>query len=609
VDLKKISWLVARFRAMPSAEIPHRFLELLRKKYLEFRPESKSKINPTEIGQHYSFEALWEYDLEYLRSSSESVMQSGPSIFGRLWEKNGSFPIRWHTNLIGEDFGGMKAFEVPYRATEEIGQDARLTWELNRLVWLIPLAGYYSLSHNSETGKYLRRTLDSFIQSDKVGNSLRWNSSIELAVQALSLMVIEKLLGNHAAKIMPNEYLRALENRLRWLSCLPSKHSSENNHRIAEVVASICIIERLNIGRAKGTNLQTELKQLIQSQFGADGFNREQSFDYHIFTLDLIATAEILCTDLAIDANEAAVLKLGASLAFEVYGYCGFWPSANDSDEARILGVLERKGSPPLKLFERAFGEPHPQNKRLDSIHLESAGYFFWKWKSGELEIVLMVDHGKMGLAPLYAHAHADLQAVWLWVDKTPILIEAGTYSYHSSPEQRKYLQGSLSHNSISINELSIVEPAGPFVWHEEDLPTSSTFSYKVEDDSLSIHMSCSLPLKHQSFGAATWSRNIVAASNCLTIRDKLTGNSNLSLAAHWIIAPDLSPLPSGLGDLRLRSEAVMIRISSDENISISKTRVSPRYSQISETLAVAIKPKSNPIQRVDTSFEFWRQK
>jgi hypothetical protein len=572
---------------MPAREISHRFVELFNKHQLTKRPVGSSNIALARaIGSHFKPGMLWLENQQHSASVCKSILINGPTIFGRSWPANDEGEIEWHKSPKGEDFENVKAFKVSYRSANNWDSDIRQLWELNRLVWLIPVAQNFANTKDLGSGAYLKKALASYLESDRPGYSIRWNSAIEIAVQALSLLAIEKIVGKQASTIFPNNYLDALGTRLRWLERLPSKYSSENNHRVAEIAAQIAIYSRLGIKRNLKQTCEIELSTLIINQFWADGFNKEQSFGYHLFTLDLIATTKVLVPELCLSDEAVQRLELANQVTQDIYSLCDFWPSANDSDEAQLLGAIESSEVPPFTLFSVAFGPPKATTAKTSILHLNHAGYFFAKKYVDGLPIVLMVDHGDMGLAPLYAHAHADTQSIWLWVDGKPVLIEAGTHTYHSSEETRRLLQGSLAHNSISIEGRSIVEPLGPFLWSKRNLPRSTKFEYSQEGNGLKIHLSCALPLRHLGSGSVIWSREIVFTGAELSVIDELLNNKHYAFDSHFIF--DSSFEESSINDshTRLESDSVIVDINNDGDAPlVQKFSYSPRYSHLSSGL------------------------
>lgn len=608
--MSKASWLLARLRAMSAREISHRFVELFHKYQLTKRPVGSSNIAPAKaIGSHFKPGMLWLENQQHSASVCKSILINGPTIFGRSRPANDEGEIEWHKSPKGEDFENVKAFKVSYRSADNWDSDIRQLWELNRLVWLIPVAQNFANTKDLGSVAYLKKALASYLESDRPGYSIRWNSAIEIAVQALSLLAIEKIVGKQASTIFPNNYLDALGTRLRWLERLPSKHSSENNHRVAEIAAQIAIYSRLGISRKLKQKCEIELSRLILNQFWADGFNKEQSFGYHLFTLDLIATAKVLVPELSFSDEAFQRLELANQVTQDIYSFCNFWPSANDSDEAQLLGAIESSEVPPFTLFSVAFGPPKATTAKTSILHLNHAGYFFAKKYVDGVPIVLMVDHGDMGLAPLYAHAHADTQSIWLWVNGKPVLIEAGTHTYHSSEETRRLLQGSLAHNSISIEGRSIVEPLGPFLWNKKSLPFSTKFDYSQNANSLKINLSCVLPLKHLGSASAKWKRQIEIAGAEILVLDELISNKNFIFEPHFIFEKTFEVQSLNDSRTRLESQSVIVEISNGGVAPlIEKFSYSPAYSHLSSGLRANWKLQGVSTGSKQTHIKIWRK-
>jgi hypothetical protein len=76
-----------------------------------------------------------------------------------------------------------------------------------------------------------------------------------------------------------------------------------------------------------------------------------------------------------------------------------------------------------------------------------------------------MFDHGPLGFGPIAAHGHADALAIWLHWGDEPILIDAGTYLYHSGAQERDLFRGTRVHNTLSVEDADQSLIAGPFNW------------------------------------------------------------------------------------------------------------------------------------------------
>ena len=77
----------------------------------------------------------------------------------------------------------------------------------------------------------------------------------------------------------------------------------------------------------------------------------------------------------------------------------------------------------------------------------------------------LLVDAGPLGYLSIAAHGHADALAVTLSIGDREILVDPGTYSYHTDPSWRRYFRSTLAHNTVGIDGLDQSVQAGNFMW------------------------------------------------------------------------------------------------------------------------------------------------
>jgi hypothetical protein len=82
-------------------------------------------------------------------------------------------------------------------------------------------------------------------------------------------------------------------------------------------------------------------------------------------------------------------------------------------------------------------------------------------------EVRLLVDAGPLGYLSIAAHGHADALAVLLNVAGREVLIDPGTYAYHTEPEWRRYFRGTRAHNTLAVDDLDQSHQAGNFMWTE----------------------------------------------------------------------------------------------------------------------------------------------
>ena len=88
------------------------------------------------------------------------------------------------------------------------------------------------------------------------------------------------------------------------------------------------------------------------------------------------------------------------------------------------------------------------------------------------------------------AHGHADSLAIWLHIDGRPVLVDAGTYLYHSERHWRDHMRSTPAHNTLSVCGSSSSQISGSFNWSTKAhttlgsfVTTSSGLSVQAEHD------------------------------------------------------------------------------------------------------------------------------
>jgi hypothetical protein len=77
----------------------------------------------------------------------------------------------------------------------------------------------------------------------------------------------------------------------------------------------------------------------------------------------------------------------------------------------------------------------------------------------------MLVDAGPLGYLSIAAHGHADALAFTLNVGDREILVDPGTYAYHTEPEWRRYFRSTPAHNTVAIDGQDQSVQAGNFMW------------------------------------------------------------------------------------------------------------------------------------------------
>lgn len=80
-------------------------------------------------------------------------------------------------------------------------------------------------------------------------------------------------------------------------------------------------------------------------------------------------------------------------------------------------------------------------------------------------EIRLLADAGPLGYLSIAAHGHADALSIVLSVAGHEVLVDPGTYAYHTDPEWRRYFRSTRAHNTVEVDGQDQSRQSGNFMW------------------------------------------------------------------------------------------------------------------------------------------------
>jgi hypothetical protein len=80
-------------------------------------------------------------------------------------------------------------------------------------------------------------------------------------------------------------------------------------------------------------------------------------------------------------------------------------------------------------------------------------------------EVRIVADAGPLGYLSIAAHGHADALSFTLSVGGTEILIDPGTYAYHTQRVWRDYFKGTSAHNTVRVDGVDQSVSGGNFLW------------------------------------------------------------------------------------------------------------------------------------------------
>jgi hypothetical protein len=403
-------------------------------------------------------------------------------VTGRTWERR-----YWADYQTVRDNGGL---------------DPKIIHELNRHQHLPRLAKAYFLTGDERYASEAVAQLNSWIDQNPPGLGINWQSSLEIAIRAISwLWTIfplfrSKSFDDASAQRIGDSLFAQLEHVHRYTSLF----SSPNTHLIGEAAALFIAglvfqdLKRPAVWLRRGANLLTEA---AEKQVLDDGVYGELSSCYHCYALDLYLQAIVLAEQNGFHIAEPVPHRVRGMLQFLMHltRPDGTLPSLGDDDGGRALAldkrdyrsfrdglclgaILYRRGDfkqqagafcqEALWMLGQDAWDIHRQLAGREPSETQAyypfAGYFVWRSGWGPLASHLVFDCGDLGMLT-GAHAHADALSLTLFTGGRELLLDPGTFVYNCAPEWRDYFRSTRAHNTVTIDDADQAEQGGTFHW------------------------------------------------------------------------------------------------------------------------------------------------
>lgn len=518
--MSSLVWKLNRLRVMGLAEIAYRVRQALQARIeqrgmglaarpglpLERMGSSWCAIEPVLPG------------IEPYRAAADRILSGRFDVFALHGAELG-FPPRWNRDpKTGTEAPLTFGKTLNYRDEHVVG-DVKYVWEPNRHQELVTLAQAWRLTGEMKYAEGCRALLESWFEQCPYPLGPNWTSSLEHAVRLLNWSVAWQLLGNADSALFAGVDGQAF--RRRWLDSIYqhchfiaghfSKFSSANNHLFGEYMGLFigalmwpCWREStrwLEVARAG-------LEEEAIRQNAPDGVNREQAIWYHHEVVDMM----LLC-GLAGQANGAGFStawwdQLEKMLEFiaALMDVGGKVPMIGDSDDAVMVrfsrepefntyrsllatgailferedfackaGVFDDKsrwllGEKGAKDFVRLAALPlsgmSPVSGEITKRAFPVGGYYILgdQFDTPD-EVRIVADAGPLGYLSIAAHGHADALAFTLSAGGHEILIDPGTYAYHTQKKWRDYFRGTSAHNTVRVDGVDQSMIGGNFMW------------------------------------------------------------------------------------------------------------------------------------------------
>jgi hypothetical protein len=429
-------------------------------------------------------------------------------LFGTEFRFDRPSEIDWQKDFIsGQSFKPEFYSKINIRTNSDLS--AKIVWEVNRLQFLPAICINYKSGRRKEDLSLFIEIINSWSLKNPYLMGINWYSNIEINLRLITWFLCWEILDADNLMQEDPDFDKFTENC--WLPLIkkhciysyenPSRYSSANNHLISEYAGLFIASSRWKFPESEKwvKYAHKGLEKEIIKQHSENGINREEAAEYIQFISDFFLLAFIVGQKTGrsfSDQYRRRLLKIfcyiydlldckgnfakygdeddGKCFIFDINGHFNNFRSLLTSGailfndpvfKSRSNGFdLKNQllfGSKGKEFFDSLPGAENNEGSRF----YPSEGHYFFRKADGKKEIFLHLDAAPLGFLSIAAHGHADALSFLLNVDGQPVLVDPGTFTYHTYPEWRNYFIGTLAHNTIRINGSDQAISGGPTMW------------------------------------------------------------------------------------------------------------------------------------------------
>lgn len=542
---RALAWYVRRLRVMQPGEVLSRIgsqcgLAVLSLRHrLGLTATHKDQLDSRCYGFCCAREPqlpVWFYETQLEEAMSARVLAGGLPEAGWNWRWNHDADV-WHrAHDTGRTWPRRFFGSIPYREGNPYG-DVRRVWEPSRLQQLVVLAriaaqGDVSLRERAVAameGQFL-----SWMDANPYLAGVHYVSAMECGLRLIAVchafdQVRTRL--RQPGRVWPS-VVRLVEGHADLIRQRVSLHSSLGNHTIAEaaalVYAGLLFPELPHAAQWRMAGL-TLLESESSHQVVTDGGGVEQGVWYLQFISDLygLVMALLEARGERIPDGVQRVCTQSRTFLAAMTDDAGGLASIGDGDGGYALG--------PVLDFS-----PAGQGRTPGLTTFEESGYSVLE-SVGTSPARLILDHGPLGMAPCYAHGHADALSVLFRTGGQDVLVDTGTFTYSGDSDWRRYFRGTRAHNTVVVDGLDQAVQETAFQW-------SSPFNSHLVSRAERANGETILIAMHDGYlqrtGVVHWRGLIYRPPGLWVIVDRLTGSGTHEVELNWHLG--LKPIPDG---------------------------------------------------------------
>ena len=504
-------WKLVRLKAMDGSELVYRFGQAAQatvEKFIFRRTLIGDPVGP--CGNAWSKEFPIDLNVDVYRAAADRILAGRFDVFAMRNAALG-FPPNWNQDpktrtVVPLVFGKT----LNYRDERIVG-DIKYLWEPNRHLELVTLAQSWQLTGELKYLEGCKTLLDSWFEQCPYPMGVNWVSSLELSVRLVNWSFAWHLLGGDKSPLFSgidgaefrNRWLRFVFQHCHFIAGHFSRYSSANNHLLGEYMGLMVGTltwpmwsESANWKRTAVQGFETEALR----QNGPDGVNREQAVYYQYEVMDMMVLCGLIGRANGVEFNPAFWQCLEHLMEFlaSVMDCAGNVQMIGDADDALMVrlsqetywsnyrsmlatgAVLFKRGDLAVKACRfddksrwligdaaaKVFATLSLPISEKPRMNFSEGGYYLLGARFGAAdEVRALVDCGPLGYLSIAAHGHADALSLVLSAGGHELLIDPGTYAYHTQKKWRNYFRGTGAHNTVRVDGVDQSKIGGNFLW------------------------------------------------------------------------------------------------------------------------------------------------
>lgn len=617
-SLGRVSWKFKRLKAMRPAEVIYRLKQVVQSKFEQagFGLADPGGRKDDACGKPWLGILPKGFDEVAYCAAGDRILRGEFHLFS-LGEVCLGFPPQWNRDPKTGTYAPIVfGKSIDYRDERIVG-DIKYLWELNRHLELVTVAQAWYLSKDVKYLNGCRVFLDSWFQQCSYPYGPNWVSSLEHAIRLINWSYAWHLLGGDESPLFDGE--RGRNFRSRWLHAIYqhlyfinghfSRYSSANNHLMGEYAGLFvgAVTWPMWLESARWIELaKSGLEYEAVMQNTSDGVNREQATWYHHEVADMLLHCGLIGRANGYEFSKTYWERLEAMLEYlaSIMDVAGHVPMFGDADDAVIVRLGKEFdsnvyqsllatgavlfGRSDLKIKAQRFDDKSrwllgdDAAIKFDELPIENArmpvrrefpegGY----WVLGdqfetEREVRIVADAGPIGYLSIAAHGHADALSFTLSIHGREILIDPGTYAYHTQKAWRNYFRGTSAHNTLRVDSQDQSLIGGNFLWlRHANAHCERYVSTAERDEWVASHdgyQGLRVPVLHR--------RRIILDKRAaeIWVEDILENSGDHSVEIFWHLAEDCSA-EVGQGEWIVRTGNVVVRFRMPDDLETKQVR------------------------------------